>query len=514
LREERAMNVLKESKRERYDVIVVGSGMGGLSAAALLAKHGRSVLVVERHDRPGGYAHSFQRKQFHFDAAIHLVGGCEPSSDPNAGLIDGLLRYLGVRERCRFVPVDPFYKVQFPEFSLRVPSSLEPFIEAHARTFPAERSGLRALMEVCTQLNREVRSVPDRLSFWDLLRFPRRFPAVYRHRRATLAQVLERHLGDARLRAVLATLWPYLGAPPSRLSFLYWALALLSYLEEGVYYCAGTFQNVVDALVAALRANGGELLLRGEVRKILTERGQARGIMLENGQRIEAPVVISNADALQTFEELVGEEETGRRYLARLRRMEPSLSAAVAYLGTDLDLRAAGFDHETFLYPHWDHESMYRDVLAGTPGLLEITVPTLVDPSIAPPGHHQVVLTTLMPYGAAASWRDEKAPLVERLIAQAEGAIPGLKDHLVLTEGATPRTMERYTLNVTGAIYGWDMIPSQAGNNRLERKTPIGGLYLAGHWTRPGGGVYGVTVSGVQTAAAVLGLKSMQDVLA
>jgi prolycopene isomerase len=508
------MSVLKESKRERYDAIVVGSGVGGLSAAALLAKHGLSVLVVERHDRPGGYAHGFQRRQFHFDAAIHLVGGCEPSSEPNTGLIDGLLRSLGVRDRCRFLPVDPFYDVRFPGLEARVPVGLEPFIEAHARAFPGEAEGLRNLAGLCSRLSREVRAVPERIPWWRMLSFPRRFPTVFRHHRATVAQVLETHLRDARARSLFAAFWPYLGSPPSQLSFLYFALALMSFVEEGAYLCEGTFQKLADALVAALQAKGGELLLRSEVRRILTESGRVKGVMLENGQRIEAPVVISNADALQTFEELVGEDTAGSRYVARLRALKPSLSAVVAFLGTDLDLSGAGRVHETFCYGGWDHDRIHESVQNGKPEVMAVTIPTLLDRTLAPAGFHEVVLTTLAPYAAARSWREEKAAFVERLIAQAESLIPGLQQHLAVSEGATPRTMERYTLNVTGAMYGWAMTPDQAGIRRLDRRTPIRGLYLSGHWTRPGLGVYGVTVSGLQTAAAVLGLPSMNDVLA
>src|SRR5262249_59475028 len=103
------MSVHRESRHESYDAVVVGGGMGGLTAAALLAKEGLRVLVVERHDRPGGYAHAFRRKGYTFDSAVHLVGGCESAPGGGPGLLDGLLRRLGVRERCTFLRADPFY---------------------------------------------------------------------------------------------------------------------------------------------------------------------------------------------------------------------------------------------------------------------------------------------------------------------------------------------------------------------------------------------------------------------
>jgi phytoene dehydrogenase-like protein len=139
---------------------------------------------------------------------------------------------------------------------------------------------------------------------------PKRFPRLFSYHKATLGNVMDAHLGDPRLKALFAALWPYLGLPPSRLSFVYWAVMLQSFLEEGAFYCQGSFQRLADAVVEALKTHGGELLLRSEVRRILVEDGHVIGVMLENGQRIQAPVVVSNADAHQTFEELIGEEAT------------------------------------------------------------------------------------------------------------------------------------------------------------------------------------------------------------
>ncbi len=484
---------------DSYDVAVIGTGLGGLTTAAILARSGKRVFAAERHDRVGGYAHSFRRGPYLFDAAVHLVGGCE-----NGGLIDLLLESVGVRDRCEFADVNPCYEAHFPGFSLSAPSGLDDLIETYSHAFPTQGDGIATFLRECSSIRSETRGMlsSDRASGGDSLS---EFPSLQRYRRRTVSQVLDPLVTDQRARAALTTLWPYVGLPPQRLSFLYWASMLMSYIEDGAYYCKGTFQTLASALADAVRESGGTVALRSPVREVTTDASGVSGIILENGERIATRTVVSNADAQQTVQQLVGPEHFSSRFRRSLRRMKPSLSALVAYIATDLPRDRLPQAHETFYFDTWDHQASYDASAAGRPSWYTLTIPTAVDPGLAPAGESLLVFTTLLPFDAVSNWRDAKADYTDRITAAIDERIPGLSSRVKVMEVGTPKTMRRYTSNYDGAIYGWELSPSQTGPGRPAVDPPLPGLYLAGHWTRPGGGVYGVVTSGVMAARAILG---------
>lgn len=497
-----------EPQTDVYDCIVIGSGLGGLSSAAFLAKAGKSVLLVERLDGPGGYAHAFKRGDYVFDPAVHAVGQAY-----EGGLLDTFLRALGVRDRCNLMPLDPYYTVFLPDYKFTAPFGVEEFIDAHVKEFPHEEDGFRGFMTLCRQIKDEWDQARPGTSLADLSRAAEGFQTVLEYRSSPVSDVLDKYVKDPHLKSVCTAIWGYQGAPPSRLSFITYAGMTISLLEGGQTYCEGSFQNLVDAWVAALLENGGELIVKNEVGKITLDDGKVRGVRLADGREISAPLVVSNADALLTFEQLVGSEHLESSHLERLRKMPTSTSAFVVYSATKSDLPHDDMAHEIFVYKDWDYDEVWRKLHEGEISCIAVTAPTLVDPSLAPPGEHTVTAVALMPYDVGRPWQELKEEYTARMVDEIERVFPGYKEGLIFAEGATPLALGKYSLARNGAMYGWENNPRQTHSRRPANQTPIDGLYLAGAWTQPGSGTINTMQSGFQTAQIILGYTDKDEFL-
>jgi phytoene dehydrogenase-like protein len=295
-----------------------------------------------------------------------------------------------------------------------------------------------------------------------------------------------------------------MGTEPSRLSFFAYS-QFIGVLVDGPYYVQGTFQNLVDAFVTALERAGGELVVKSPVTRIVLEDGSVTGVELDGGRTIDARLVVSNADARHTFEDLIGLEQLPTSYMRRLQRLKPSASACVLYGATSHDVMQYEPAHETFVYKHWDHDDTWRDILAGKPGGMSMSIMTMLDPGLAPPGDHLIIITAVAPYDIGRPWNEYRDEYMDALLAEFERTIPDLRDHLSFWIGGTPVDIERYTRNHEGATYGWELIPPQIGSKRLGHETPLKGLYLVGHWTEEGPASFRVILSGINTASKILG---------
>jgi phytoene desaturase len=483
-----------------YDVVVIGAGLGGLSAGASLAKAGKRVLIAERNEGPGGNARAFRRGPYTFDPAVHLT-----AHGFQVEFLEVYLAGLGIADDVELVSLDEMFAVEVCGSRFTLPVGIAAVIEYLAEMFPAESGGIKRYIETCAQATIESQAPPPRVALKDLDAVAAALPTLFRYRNQTLASVLEEFIADPQARSVLAAQWPYMGLPPSRLSFMSAIAPFMSFMERGPVYVRGSFQRLADALAGIVLDRGGSVLYGASVSRIDLNGGRVAGVQLEDGRAVRAPVVVSNADAQLTFEKLVGAEHIPHGYLRRLRRMRPSISAFMVYSACTLPLHELGLAPEVFVYDHWDHEQTWTEVMAGSPGGTWLSIPTLIDDSLAPGGEHLLMFTTLMPYDIGEPWSDARSRLADELVDRVEALLPGYRQSITFIENATPVTFQNYTLARDGAIYGWENTPAQTLPKRLSHQSPVPGVVLAGHWTNPGSGSLRCLLSGLQAAATIEG---------
>jgi phytoene desaturase len=483
-----------------YDVIIIGAGLGGLVCSQLLARKGLRVVVFEKKAKVGGCCTSFQRKGFAFDLSVQSIGGCR-----EGGRVWRLLDDLGLRDRIELLPLDPARQYHFPDRKIIQYADLSSHIEYLSSLFPRERDGIKELYQIYRALSEEIDRFPHTLPWFDPSSFEREFPFTFRFREETLEGLLDALIKDSTLKVILGVRSSYALLPPSRLSVIAMASLEMSYLQGGVAVLKGRMEDLPLLLAGELLRQGGELHTRHEVTGITVKGGRAVGVQLKGGEQISSRAVISNADASTTFLKMIGEDSLPRGWSKRLKGMRPSFSYFIIYLGVKGAVGISCSNNEVF--PQYDLEEEYRSLEQGripsTPPYY-LLAPSLANPSHAPAGHSTLCLSYKAPYRLQGGWDEgAKKRLAEQLISQAKGMVPDLRRRTVLQVSSTPLTIERMTGNRWGAAYGWAQIPRQAGIYRLNRVSPIDGLYLAGHWTAPGGGVAAAMASGQITANVV-----------
>jgi prolycopene isomerase len=496
-----------------YDVVVVGGGLGGLSSAAYLARAGRSVLVCEQHARPGGYCTAYPSPsgRFRVEQTLQYLMLCGEGE-----WLDVALRELGVRDQIGFKPLDTFLRVIGPDYDVMLTFDRDQVEAELVCQFPTEAQAIRRLLQEAGTMGRVRPSAQsfELMSWWEKVRAAVQtlpaLPVLGKYRHTTVAEGIQM-FRDPRLRAFIFSL-----VPCPQAGFL--ATLFLLALYPAWLPRAGGANTLVDAFVAALRKHGGTLACGTQVSKICVQDGRAAEVELADGRRIGAGVVVSNADALMTFKQMVGQEHLPSGFLADLEQRPVAPAIFSVWLGVDLDLRALGHTTGRVIF-NPTHEI---DALTSTDleeCSLTINMYSLDDPSVAPPGYHTVLIEAPLPYDYLDRWGIEpdgtrgeryqrlKDQVADALIRSAERVLPGLSHHIVEREIATPLTYERYTLNHRGSIHGWLQTPAWMLAQASQR-TPVKGLYQAGHWVNLCG-MPSVIQSGRNAAALILADHSL-----
>lgn len=493
-----------------YDVVVVGAGLGGLSAAAWLAKEGKSVLLLERHRVPGGYASSFKRGRFEFEIALHELSGL--GTEENKGPLRRMLEQLGVMDKVQFIQIPEFYRSVFPDVDVTVPHGREAFEEELSRAFPDEAAGIREFSAAVFDFTRQALKA-NRVGMKNVAADPESYPALVKYFGKTLSQVLDPLVSDPRARAVIGQAWGYYCLPPSQLSFTIYAMATANYVRFGPAHVKGTSQALSQAFVEVIEESGGDVWLNNGVSRILATGGKVYGVVTDQGDKIDCPYVVCNANPTVTCLDLIGVDEIPDWYLRRLGAGSGGASTFNVYLGLDRPYEELGFrNHETFVNTGYDldqHYELMKRGIEAEPAEAAVTAYNAIDPDFSPPGTTCAVLTLI---ARADPWLKIKPEeyaktkdlVAGRVIKLAERLSPELSDHIEEMEIATPLTNARYTSNVAGSIIGFNETFQGTGLERMPARGPLEGLYFSNAWVNIGGGFETVMESGYLTTRQVL----------
>ena len=505
-----------------YDAIIVGSGLGGLSCGAYLAKNGRKILLLEKNSVSGGYATSFEKGIFTFDATLHLLNGAGKGHN-----VYKLLEWCGVSESLEFLKLKYFGRIVFPEHDIRIPNGdLKEVMAVLENSFPHEKEGIKNLFKQMEKIYNDVfKFLYSSSPLWlQMAIFPLRYRSLYPAMKKTVKQILDIYLTDSKLKSILWANWIFYGLPPSKLN-VFSVIGNLDYWM-GSYLPKGGDQKLTDAFVNVIIRNQGKIILNSEVTSIIIENGKAKGVVTKKGEEFEGQIIISNANAVETFHDLVGEEKIPEKFIKKIDRMEPSMSAFVLYIGLDESFKALLDNTEDYLVMvnntydldedyqwHLDCEVEKASFIFG--------LSSNVDRSYAKGNNFVITLTQFQSYdywkkykedydaGNKTKYNEEKERIAKILVKRAEKVIPDLSKHIKVIEAATPLTLENITDNFNGAALGWANTPKQfTPMDRLNR-IPIKNLYLSSAWTFPAGGQTAVIASGYRLARQLVGKNKL-----
>ncbi len=489
-----------------YDAIVIGAGNGGLAAGTALAQNGLRVLMLERHNVPGGSATTFCRGRFEFEVALHQLSDIGTPEKP--GSLRALLDGLGVLDDVSFVYMDDLYRVVIPDrLDVTLPVDRNGVVQTLQERFPREKTAIKKFFDLVYGYGMEL------YSFYKNPGGPvDNYPLLRRYAFRTAGEVLDEFFTDPLLKAVPGAYWGYIGLTPSRLPFSYLSLLYVSYIEMLPCHIQGGSQSLSNAIFNRFLSLGGTAKFSCGVQKIILRDGGVTGVLTEHGDEISAKFIVSNASKMATFTDLIDPEMAPRSVFEEMRGRTPSPSSFNIYMGLDCEPQDVGITASTTtILPDEDlSDAHFNDMrrLDTENAVMGFSCYDVADPSFSPEGACQVALLTLRyaePWLRVppSQYASEKYRCAEAMLRQMERVCPGVREHIEEIEVATPLTFMRYLGSPHGAIYGFEQYMKDSLFFEASRQVPIKGLYLAGGWVTDCG--FAPTIkSGVSAARAIL----------
>ncbi len=506
-----------------YDVIIIGGGMGGLSAGAHLANAGLKVLLLEQHHKVGGCCTNFTRGDFTFEVALHEMAGGGPGKN-DRGLYR-LLQITGVGDKVKMYELPDFYRSIYPDdIDVRLPNNWEGFDNTLKKLWPEESEGIDNFHSLCSGFYNDLLSLKDLFRYTGFKAFitkaqvPFKQKTFMKWKDKSLQDIVDEFFVDEHLKAVVSQLWVYYGPPVPDCTAAIALAATEAYLSDGVWHITGTSQALSNAYAERIKELGGEVKAGTLVTEIIIEDGLARGVKTEFGDVYTSRYVVCNTDPYQMIFKLIGEENLPKDYVERVKSLRPSNSLLGVYLGLNKDLKALGYNDTEIIYnTSLDSTVVYENMMNAdySEGASTITIySNYDDPIYAPPGKSVVVLHAYSDYDIWPKDRDEYQKMKEEkaweLINLAAEVIPEISDpkNIEVMEVITPATLFEYTMNYKGIPYGFYV--SHEDWERIPNNTPIENVFIGSSWSQIFHSVGQAQLNGWRAARLIMDIEGIK----
>jgi phytoene dehydrogenase-like protein len=515
--------------KDYYDVIVIGAGVGGLTSAALLSRAGLSVCVLEKETRVGGYLAGFRRKHFVFDTAIHWLNQYGPD-----GMLDKLFSAIG-SDHPKAIEQQRIRRYKGENFDYLLTNQPDDLRNQLIRDYPEEKKGIEKLFSKARQIGRSFKNYNRIFRSEETMPFFRKLKNKFRMLEFAIPFIpylsfsgekglkkgLDRFFKNPRLQQIFSGEQELLGC----MIPIGW-----SYFHDFQSPPKGGSQVIPQWLQYVINYYQNPVALQCQVKEIFLDKGRCTGLSFEHKgkiQRLNSKYIIAACDIETLYEKMLPPEAIPSDLKKRLRKADLYSSSITVSLALDCTAESLGFNEE--LVHLVDENQRYDDQSGGDPKLSEISIlaPSVRDKSLAPENHGTLTLympaymdykneweTKLDDFGKrvrGAAYQQLKKEVADILIKRVEEKIaPGLRNHILFYEVATPVTHWRYTGNKNGTMMGARPGRQNMKNKISHYRTPVKNLILGGHWAELGGGVPIAAKAGANASLLILKKEKLQ----
>ena len=495
----------------KYNTIIIGGGLAGLTAGATLSKFGKKVLLLEQHHKPGGCATTFKRGDFIIEVGLHEMSGLVEN-----GNIRNIFKMLEVDKHVQFKQVPEFYGVLSDKEDFVFPHGFEAATKALIDKYPEEEKGIKKFMKLLTGIRKESMNLPrsplKRKLIYPLM--PLLYPNLVSATRHTVGSWLDKYINNENTKLDLVAHICYWGDDPYTLSMFYFGLPFAGFIESGGHFIKGGSQKLSDHLASYIEKQGGTVLLGKKAEKIITENGRVTGVTFRDVfNKEEDPVTISCDNVVANAAIPIVPDLLDEPYANTLRQMigshPDSTSLLCMYFGFNQKVDQFGVKYYSNFIKGEDVKTL-KDVHSNQLGdwnkrSFIFVDYEKVDAGLAPANKAAGVICAVdhLKYWENLSdeeYKSKKEEVAQILLRRLEEKFPGIRETIEYYEISTPKTIKRYTANPGGAVYGFAQTLELTASKRFRNNFLIPNLYFASAWAFPGGGFEGSIMAGFLAA--------------